>query len=258
VVTEWSVIIPLKPLHMAKSRLLLPADVRQALVIAMALDVMEAVLGLPHVRQVVLVSRDPRWQALFDDPRISVVPDSPRDSINDALRRGAAACQWEWPGTGIAALTGDLPALSSGDLAEALAQASQSGSSFAPDADGEGTTLLAARCASRFDPRYGRGSRLRHRHAGATELEVPPDSGLRQDVDTLEDLAVAAAIGVGRHTSAVLRRSRLGDDPITRDRRDSAPRARVAQFDGGRHPARSGSMPRPHVVLRHVEGTASA
>jgi hypothetical protein len=36
-------------------------------------------------------------------------------------------------------------------------------------------------------------------------LEVPPSSGLRRDVDTLEDPALAPAIGVGHHTSAVLR-----------------------------------------------------
>jgi 2-phospho-L-lactate guanylyltransferase len=201
----WSVLIPLKPLHTAKSRLLLPAEIRQALVQAMALDVMEAVLGCPDVRELVLVSRDPRWEALSDHPRISVLCDCPRDSMNGALRRGAAACRREWPGTGIAALTGDLPALSPADLAAALAQASLFGSSFVPDAAGEGTTLLAAPCASRFNPLYGPGSRLRHWHAGAKELEVPPGSGLRQDVDTLDDLALAQAIGVRRHTSAVLR-----------------------------------------------------
>jgi 2-phospho-L-lactate guanylyltransferase len=79
------------------------------------------------------------------------------------------------------------------------------GSSFVSDAGGEGTTLLAALCASRFNPLYGPGSRLRHSHAGARELEVPPGSGLRQDVDTLDDLALAQAIGVRRHTSAMLR-----------------------------------------------------
>jgi len=170
----------------------------------MALDVMEAVLGCPAVRELILVSRGPCWRALSDHPRISVVSDSPRDSMNDALRRGAAACRRESPGTGIAALTGDLPALSSADLAAALAQASLFGSSFVPDAGGEGTTLLTALCASGFNPLYGPGSRLRHSHAGAMELEVPPGSGLRQDVDTLEDLALAQAIGVRRHTSAVL------------------------------------------------------
>lgn len=203
-VAGWLVLIPLKPLHTAKSRLLLPAEVKQAVVHAMAIDVMEAVLGCPDVREVVLVTREPCWQALSDHPRIRVLRDSPRDSMNDALRRGAAVCRREWPGTAIAALTGDLPALSSADLAAALAQASLVGSSFVPDAGGEGTTLLAAPCASRFNPRYGPGSRLRHWHDGAMELEVPRRSGLRQDVDTLDDLALAQAIGVRRHTSAVL------------------------------------------------------
>ena len=62
--TAWSVLIPLKPLHMAKSRLLLPADMRQALVEAMALDVIEAVSGCCDVREVIIVSRDPLWRTL--------------------------------------------------------------------------------------------------------------------------------------------------------------------------------------------------
>jgi 2-phospho-L-lactate guanylyltransferase len=71
------------------------------------------------------------------------------------------------------------------------------------DAAGTGTTLYTARPEAAFSPRFGPGSRARHRQAGATELDAPADSGLRQDVDTFDDLCSAAAIGLGRRSAAV-------------------------------------------------------
>lgn len=202
---RWSVVVPLKPLELAKTRLHeLPTPLRRALVVGMALDVRDAVLGCCLVEELIVVSRDPRWRTILAGPRMRFLPDSPDDSLNDALRRGAAVCRRGLPDHGIAALTADLPALTSAELGAALGQASADRSSFVPDAAGEGTTLLAARPSSRFNPHYGAVSRLRHRHAGATELGFPRGSGLRQDVDTLDDLADAQAIGVGHHTRAVL------------------------------------------------------
>jgi 2-phospho-L-lactate guanylyltransferase len=52
----------------------------------------------------------------------------------------------------------------------------------------------------RFSPR----SRERHRLAGVTELDPPGIDGLRTDVDTLDDLRLAAAIGLGRRSAAKL------------------------------------------------------
>jgi 2-phospho-L-lactate guanylyltransferase len=202
---RWSVVIPLKPLHLAKTRLRgLPPRRRQALVAAMALDVRDAVLGCPDVAEIVIVTRDARWRTILGQPRTRFVADSAHDTLNDALRRGAAACRRDMPDHGIAALPGDLPALTAEELAAALVASSELGSAFVPDAHGDGTTLLAARPSSGFEPRYGRSSRSRHREAGATELDFPHDSGLRQDVDSLQDLAAARAIGLGRHTRTAL------------------------------------------------------
>lgn len=202
---NWSVVIPLKPLHLAKTRLRdLATPLRQALVAGMALDVRDAVLGCRDIEEVIIVSRDPRWRTILGQPRMRFVPDFPGDSLNEALRRGATACQHDMPHRGIVALTADLPALTSEELGAALHKASTLTLSFVPDAHGEGTTLLAARPPSRFDPHYGESSRIRHCHAGATELDFPPASGLRQDVDTLHDLAAVQAIGVGHHTATLL------------------------------------------------------
>ncbi|MGH3290303.1 MAG: 2-phospho-L-lactate guanylyltransferase, partial [Trebonia sp.] len=110
-----------------------------------------------------------------------------------------------WPGTGLAALTADLPALSPAELAAALraAGAVPGGAAFVPDAAGVGTTLYAVRPGGEFLPLFGGASRARHAAAGATELGLAGMTGLRRDVDTPDDLREALAIGVGPFTRAV-------------------------------------------------------
>src|SRR5262249_15428009 len=96
----------------------------------------------------------------------------------------------------------DLPALSASDLEAALAAAAFVTQGFVADAVGSGTTLYTARPGAAFSPRFGPRSRECHRLAGATELDPPGIYGLRNDVDTLDDLRLAAAIGLGRRSAA--------------------------------------------------------
>ena len=105
------------------------------------------------------------------------------------------------PGTGVATLSADLPALRADELAAALLEVPAGGRGFVADASGEGTTLLAARSPQPLDPQYGTGSAARHRASGAVELPAGP--GLRRDVDTPADLRDALALGVGPRTAAV-------------------------------------------------------
>jgi 2-phospho-L-lactate/phosphoenolpyruvate guanylyltransferase len=204
-VTGWSVVVPLKPLQQAKSRLLaLPAPLRQALVVAMSRDVCDAVLACQDVHEVLVVTRDPRWRSRLCRPRVRFLADSPTDSLNDALRRGAADCRTTRHGCGVASLTADLPALRPQELGRALSEGGATPTSFVPDAHGEGTTLFAARSGAEFCPQYGIGSRVRHIEAGAREVLLPGLDGIRQDVDTVEDLKLARALGLGPHTRAVV------------------------------------------------------
>ncbi len=85
----------------------------------------------------------------------------------------------------------------------ALTAASGFSQAFVPDAAGSGTTLYTALPGAPFQPRFGPGSRLRHREAGAVELDLPGIAGLRRDVDTLDDLCLAARIGLGAKTLSV-------------------------------------------------------
>ncbi|MGN6678740.1 MAG: 2-phospho-L-lactate guanylyltransferase [Streptosporangiaceae bacterium] len=200
----WSVVIPVKLLALAKSRLsgLSDAD-RKAVALAMAADTVTAAVACPPVGDVIVVTDDPDVRRATGASGATVISDLPGAGLNEALTAGASYAAASWPGRGLAALTADLPALSAVELAVALAAASPVKEAFVADAAGSGTTLYTAMPGAKFRPRFGLRSRQRHREAGAVELEIPGIPGLRRDVDTLSDLCAAARIGLGIRTRAV-------------------------------------------------------
>ncbi len=235
---SWTVLLPVKVLARAKSRLaVLAGDRRRELALALASDTVTAVLGCPEVARVVVVTSDPVAGPLLAALGAVIVPDEPadraagratrasldgagrpgvlgdlggaglsgvQDLLNAALRHGAAVAARRWPGTGLAALTADLPAVSPAELAAALRAAGAGpGAAFVPDAAGIGTTLYAVPPGAPFSPLFGGASRARHAAAGATELELDVMTGLRRDVDTPDDLREALTLGAGPFTRAV-------------------------------------------------------
>jgi 2-phospho-L-lactate/phosphoenolpyruvate guanylyltransferase len=217
----WTVLLPVKVLAQAKSRLAqLAGERRHELALALASDTVSAVLACPDVARVIVVTSDP-----VAGPRLSSLgahivpeaepgdrdreaarpsPDGRQHLLNAALLRGAAVAVRSWPGTGLAALTADLPALRPAELSQALRAASHTaGPVFVPDAAGLGTTLYAVGPGGEFTPMYGGASRARHAAGGATELALDGIAGLRQDVDTPDDLRTAVALGVGPRTAEV-------------------------------------------------------
>jgi 2-phospho-L-lactate guanylyltransferase len=73
-----------------------------------------------------------------------------------------------------------------------------------PDAEGTGSTLVTARPGVAWAAAFGAGSFARHTALGCAPLPVPAASTLRRDVDTAEQLADAAALGLGPRTTALL------------------------------------------------------
>jgi 2-phospho-L-lactate guanylyltransferase len=207
----WSVVIPVKVLAIAKSRLagLDDAD-RRALALAMAADTVAAAVACPLVGAVVVVSDDPAVTAEVAPLGAVAVADTPGAGLNRALTAGAQHAAERWPGHGLAALLADLPALSARELTVALtAAAGAPAQGFVADAAGSGTTLYTARPGVPFLPQFGSHSRSLHRRAGATEINPPGIAGLKQDVDTLADLSAAAAIRLGRRTTALAMADRI-------------------------------------------------
>ena len=194
----WSVLMPVKVLEHAKSRLAaLAGERRGELALALACDTVTAVLACDEVARVIVITDDQVARAALAGLGALVVPDEPRDGLNAALRHGAGYASARWPSSGTAALSADLAALRAAEIGRALSAASAWPTAFVADAAGDGTTLYTARPGMPFRPAFGLGSRARHAAGGAVELDLGGIPGLRRDVDTPADLRGAAALGLG-------------------------------------------------------------
>ncbi|CAL9531156.1 2-phospho-L-lactate guanylyltransferase [Streptomyces atacamensis] len=201
----WTLVVPLKPLALAKSRLVPAAgrELRSGLALAFAQDTVAAALDCPAVEGVVIVTDDPRAGAELAALGARIVPDAPGAGLNAALEHGEAVVRSGRsgrPGAPVAALNADLPALRPVELARVLDAARAHRRAFLADAAGIGTTLLAASGGAALAPAFGGASRARHLRSGAVEITLSGVDSVRRDVDTGADLAAALALGVGPHT----------------------------------------------------------
>ena len=205
---RWTLLIPLKALPAAKSRLVgdLEPATHADLVEAIRADTLSAVRAAEGVARTVVVTDQP---GVFEADLVIVQRAS---GLNGGLAEAATEVARRWPEDGIAAIVGDLPALTSGHLDQALDMASAHPRSFVPDAPGTGTTLLAAAPGVELVPEFGTGSAGRHRLVAA---ELPAGPTLRADVDTADDLAAARALGLGPRTSAVVDALNLSETVIS-------------------------------------------
>jgi 2-phospho-L-lactate/phosphoenolpyruvate guanylyltransferase len=208
----WDLVVPLKPLALAKSRLRAAAgEGRPGLALAFALDTVAAALACPAVRSVAVVTDDPLAGAELSAIGARIVPDTPAAGLNAALAHGARAVRQDRPGSHVAALNADLPALRPAELAEVLAAAATAARAFLADAAGIGTTLLTAVPGAALDPAFGGPSRARHRASGAWEIPLPGVDSVRRDVDTAADLRMALTLGVGPRTAVAAAALRAAD-----------------------------------------------
>ncbi|MCX5261167.1 2-phospho-L-lactate guanylyltransferase [Streptomyces canus] len=205
---QWTLVIPLKPLARAKSRLSDTADdgVRPGLALAFAQDTVAAALACPAVGDVAVVTDDALAGRELAALGARIIPDEPRGGLNAALSHAAAVVRSTRPESALAALNADLPALRPLELARVLDAAAEFPRAFLADAATIGTTLLAAREDAELRPAFGPDSHARHRASGATELPLTEVDSVRQDVDTGEDLRAALALGVGPRTAAAAAR----------------------------------------------------
>lgn len=202
---SWTLLLPYKGAFNAKSRLResgVSDDDRKLLADAFLRDVLTAVSEVSSVSQIIVTTPDPTTRALLDSFPCSVLIE-PRelDGLNSALA-------WALSALGDARsqctiLAADLPFVSSVEIEYALELASQHERSFVSDSAGSGTTLLAMNHTPGFTPAFGEDSRSAHEALGCVELLIPQTSGLRRDVDTLDQLN-ADHSGIGEFTASVL------------------------------------------------------
>lgn len=205
---SWAVVMPVKRLEIAKTRLSLEPTERAEVALAMAVDTAVACSQAANVSLFMAVTDDPRAAAALTAVGAIVVADEPDAGLNPALVHGAREATRIAPGTGVATIASDLPALQPDELARALVVAAAHRSAMVADASGVGTTLLAARNGADFHPMFGADSRRRHLATGATDLTDVAGVSLRRDVDTIEDLRAALGLGCGTRTRKVA--ARLG------------------------------------------------
>jgi 2-phospho-L-lactate guanylyltransferase len=200
-------LVPIKPLARAKTRLRDAADDEAAhsrLVVALARDTLGAAAAATLVRRAVAVCSDGLVRRILAMDGIQAVADEPGGGLNSALRYGEALLRSADPATVVAAMPADLPALRPYELDRALRDAlAIGGRAFCADHAGTGTTLLLATPGHALAPRFGPHSAVAHRAGGAREL-AGHWPGLRRDVDTEADLALASELGLGPFTRAAL------------------------------------------------------
>jgi 2-phospho-L-lactate/phosphoenolpyruvate guanylyltransferase len=197
-VGAWQIVVPVKPAGQGKSRL----DADAELVAAVAIDTIQAAAQAEEVGRVIVVTADEQlaWR-LGGDPRIAVVREEAATGIAAAVSLGIDTVEETQPR---AVLLGDVPALKPEDLDAALVLAARVTRGYVADREGGGTTLVTATPGNELLSRFGEGSAARHSALGIVRLHVPPESTLRRDVDTREQLDAAALLGLGPATTAAL------------------------------------------------------
>jgi 2-phospho-L-lactate guanylyltransferase len=201
---SWAVVVPVKRLAVAKTRLALDPRLRSELALAMAVDVVAACVAAESVTSVLVVTDDEAAAPAVTAVGADVVADLPDAGLNPALGYGAQILAAAHPEAGVAAVSSDLPALTPAVLDAVLRRAAAVDVACVADAAGTGTTLLAARRSDAFTPSFGEGSLRRHLDAGAVDLTATADARLRRDVDTIDDLSVAVDLGCGTETMRLL------------------------------------------------------
>jgi 2-phospho-L-lactate guanylyltransferase len=199
---DVGLVIAVKRLGVAKTRLapVFSAETREQVVLAMLVDTIAAAARVAALRSITVVTPDEVAAAAAIELGALVLPDPTPDGHPDPLNNaiGAAERAVRMSTPNVVVLQGDLPALQTQELAEAISAARTYPRSFVSDRHGTGTSALFA-FDTPLDPRFGTNSAAQHSHSGAIEL-TGAWPGLRCDIDTPDDLKVARRLGVGPAT----------------------------------------------------------
>lgn len=203
---DVALIIAVKRLTAAKTRLapVFSARTREDVVLAMLADTLTAASRVAALGSITVITPDEAAAATATGLGANVLtdptPEGHPDPLNNAIAIAERAVAGEF--SNFVALQGDLPALQTQELAEAIIAARQYRRSFVVDRPGTGTAALCA-FGTTLDPQFGPDSSARHRRSGAIEL-TGAWPGLRCDVDTPADLAAARRLGVGSATARAI------------------------------------------------------
>jgi 2-phospho-L-lactate/phosphoenolpyruvate guanylyltransferase len=191
--STW-VIIPVKPLRLAKSRLsevMSPED-RQKMAEAMLRHVLKVVSTVRQVTGTLVISRDNHALAIAREYGAKTIQESGAPELNTALMR-ATSIIGSWRADAVLILPADLPLIAADDVREiiTIGQASHPSVVIATDRNKDGTNALYVQPPGLIQYSYGENSFQSHavlaRDAGA-EVNIYQSDRLLQDIDLPEDI----------------------------------------------------------------------
>lgn len=187
------VIIPVKPLVRAKSRLspLLSSEQRMQLAENLLRHVIATVRSVPEIAGTLVISRDSKALAIAREGGAHTVQESGTPELNNALMRATSVVRG-WRGAAVFVLPADLPLLNPADVRGVLDLGQEENTVvIATDERQDGTNAMLIRPPGLIPYAYGPGSFHRHvalaREAGAT-VRVYRSEQLMLDIDMPDDL----------------------------------------------------------------------
>jgi len=194
----WSVFLPLKHFASGKSRLgTLPADFRISLIKAMASDLIDTLLQVPHISSITIVGVDHKELTDAANPRLNSFPMLEPLDINSDLQVAIGEVNR------IAIFLPDLPSVKTSEISRALEMASRQRTSFIPDQNSIGSTAFFS-TIGKVPTHFGLNSAAAHRSVGAVELIDLKFKGIKADCDDWSDLLAIVTVDLGHATRALL------------------------------------------------------
>jgi 2-phospho-L-lactate/phosphoenolpyruvate guanylyltransferase len=200
------VIIPVKPLNRAKSRLseVLTPEQRQQLAETMLRHVLGVVRTVPQVEGTLVISRDNKALSIAREYGARTVQESGAPELNSALMRATQVVA-RWKSAAVLILPADLPLIAGEDIAAMIEMSGRSKLSvvLSTDQHEDGTNAMFIRPPGMIEYAYGTGSYKRHmqlaEEAGA-EVRTYRSERLLLDIDVPADLQSYNALVGGLET----------------------------------------------------------
>ena len=204
-----ALLVAVKSLDNAKQRLGNAYDQhhRSLLAEAMLRDVLAAVSEIAERTAVFLVTSDARAEALANEFGFGVIEDRRNESETAAIEMATAWCESRGYDTTIV-IPGDIPLITSLELARVLDAAPEEGVVIVPAYDRRGSNCVLRSPANLIPLRFGNDSFLPHCEAARRTgkllviLEMP---GIGLDIDHPHELEMLCARGGNTHAQRLLR-----------------------------------------------------
>lgn len=196
--SPWTALVPVKPWHLAKSRLDLPGPLRQTFARAFTLDLLDLLTATPEIARTIVVTDEDELLRSTHHAETYVLADPgvhAGDTLNAAIGAGRDWARAHHPADRLLVIPADLACLTPRDLSHALAVLEEHQQAFVPDSSATGTSLLAAITPRRLVWSYGQDSAARHRELGL-EPVTAVGHAVRADIDTLANLEMAGHRGL--------------------------------------------------------------